>query len=218
MVYLDCDRRRPQLKRDPLGRREQTLMTNPVFSSVQFDATFDELIDIQLRTLSASQVVSSWRRVNRIAMAAVTALVAFLLIQLFPRLFQLSPRATATAGLLGAGAAALISYAMYPLDHKRILRRRLGKLLIEQFGNIQSIRCEIELRRDNLFVRQAGLEIAHSWTTIRGIRDTPDGVEFKFPAGLLMVRSRAFATPAEREQFLSQARGLASEGGGLTCA
>jgi hypothetical protein len=204
--------------RDSLGRRQQTLMTNPVFSSVQFDATFDELIDIQLRTLSASQVVSSWRRVNRIAMAAVTALVAFLLIQLFPRLFQLSLRATATAGLLGAGAAALISYAIYPFDHKRILRRRLGKLLIEQFGNIQSIRCEIELRRDNLFVRQAGLEIAHSWTTIRGIRDTPDGVEFKLPAGLLMVRSRAFATPAEREQFLSQARGLASEGGGLTSA
>ena len=186
-------------------------MTNPILSNVQFDATFDELIDIQLRVLSGSLAVSSWRRVSRIATAAVTALIMFLLIQLFPR-------ATSTAGLLGAGAAGLISYAMYPIDHKRMLRRRLGKLLNEQFGNIQSIRCEIELRRERLVVRQTGVEIAHSWSSIRGIRDTPDGVEFKLPAGLLMVRSRAFATPAEREQFLSQARALAHAGGGLTSA
>src|SRR5258708_17784013 len=163
-------------------------MTDPVFSNVQFDATFDELIDIQLRALSGSQVITSLRRVNRITIAAVTALLVFLLIQLFP-----GP--TLIAGLLGAAAGGLISYATYPADHKRMLRRRLGKLIIEQFGRIQSIRCEIELRRESLFARQAGLEIAHSWSTTRGIRDMPDGIEFKFTAGLLMVRSRAFATP-----------------------
>lgn len=177
-------------------------MSDPTSSHVQFDATVDDLVDVQLRFLRKSKVASSWPRVDGLFISLGTALAVFVLIR-----FLLD--AGLAAGFIGAGIAALVAYITYPHDYERRIRRRLSRLLTEQFGKSQSLLCEVELRPKGIWVRQGNIEIIHDWAALRAIQDTPAGVEFTFSGGLLLVRSRAFATRAERDEFLARSRALA---------
>jgi hypothetical protein len=178
-------------------------MRDPTIT-VQFDPTFDELIDVELRFLRSSKAASAWRRNDAIFAAVGAALLTFFAIQILTH-------ATLLLSLLGTSVGALIGYKTYPRDQERRLRRRLMRLLKEQLGEVQSIRCDVELGPHGITVRQQGRTITYSWSNVKEIHDTPHGVEFRFAPGLLVVRSRAFPDQAARDQFLTQARALAHQ-------
>ena len=68
------------------------------------------------------------------------------------------------------------------------------------------MRCEIEVRPTCLWVRQDNTEILLGWSAIRIVEDTPGGIELWSHWGAIVARDRGFATPADRERFLAEAR------------
>lgn len=82
-------------------------MIDPTTNHVQFDATLDDLIDVQMRFLRRSGVASSWPRADSLLVAAGAALLLFLVVQV---LFH----AALAPSLVGAGVAAAIAYVVYP--------------------------------------------------------------------------------------------------------
>lgn len=60
------------------------------------------------------------------------------------------------------------------------------------------------LRRCPQRVNQVGLML--DWSAIRIVEDTPGGIELWSHWGAIVARDRGFATPADRERFLAEAR------------
>ena len=88
--------------------------------------------------------------------------------------------------------------------------KRIRQYLVEQLHGSATVRCEVELRSSGLWIRQDGVEHLYLWTDVNGIEETSIGVEIAVKSTLLVVRSRAFPSPVERDNFLQHARRLAS--------
>lgn len=187
-----------------MDHRGHMQMIEPATSHVQFEVTLDEVVDVQHRMLRESKIASSWRRKGRVAAAAITGVILFLSIQLLPD-------TVTAASLFGAAVAFLVVYSVYPMDHERRVRRRLRRLLTERLGDVQSVHCEVELLPRGTRVRRAAVEITFDWGDLQTIEDTPDGIEYLFKSGIVLVRSRAFASQVARDQFLAQSRALAHQ-------
>jgi len=93
---------------------------------------------------------------------------------------------------------------------KEILKPQ-KEMVAEQFRGQPTISSELELRREAVWIRQAGIEMIFPWSLCTSIIENADDIEMNFLPGVSVIRNRYFATPAERTLFLETARTLAGK-------
>jgi hypothetical protein len=181
------------------------LISNPDVLRIGFDYSLDEAIDANDRFIRGSPAAQSARRRSVLSAGLVFGGAAFVV-----GLFRLDrvdaigwtlPLATGIA--LGAGFAAL-----YSLLYERSIRSRVRSFLHDH-ARAGSLHCEIELTPEGVRVRQPYTEIFFDWRDAVAVVDAADAIELHFEMGMVLARNRAFATAADRAEFLSRARTLA---------
>jgi len=105
------------------------------------------------------------------------------------------------------GGASIGHYAYY---YDARIKQRMLRELATEYGT-ETMRCQVELRRDGTWVRQINDENTYVWKDFLQLTDSDLGVELWFRNGYLLIRPRAFPTPADRADFVSTARSLARE-------
>lgn len=182
---------------------------------IHFDATLDEIVDVNLRLTTRTQSFRAYRA--RAVWVAGGCLSAAVLAMVFIRARQADVAvSTAIWGVLVVVALTLgagFGY-LYGLYVDWAMRRQYKRVVAEQLellGGTTDVRCDIELRREGVWVVQKGLEVTFPWSNAAGIEDTGDAIELRFSPGLVVARNRAFHNSLDRARFLERARELASE-------
>jgi hypothetical protein len=166
---------------------------------VKFEFTPEDQLDASRRFLARSRVIASWRWKG----LAYTALLTWLLVFALHTYLYSRPGVAALLGMAAAGLAAVL----YPSSHKRGVEKRLRKLHREQFGDTDKFLCEVELTSEGVGVRQMNRRVIYEWASVAEIQDTDDSIDIITGDGCgVIVRDRAFATDAERKEFLELAR------------
>jgi hypothetical protein len=101
----------------------------------------------------------------------------------------------------------LLSYFWARWFYDRTISGRIKRIVLEQFAKADSLRCEIELRPNDLWTRQDGTEITLPWRDIEEVVETGDAIELRFRNGLVVARNRVFSSPSHRAEFLGIAEG-----------
>ena len=179
---------------------------------IHFESTLDEIVEVNLRLTPRTQSFRAYRA--RAVWVAGGCLSAGVLAMVFIRARQADVDVSAAiwgvvlAAALARGAGFGYVYGLY-VDWA--MRRQYRRVIAEQLGGTTNVRCDIELRREGVWVVQKGLEITLPWSNAAGIEDTGDAIELRFSPGLVVARNRAFRDALDRARFLERARELASE-------
>ncbi len=173
---------------------------------ITYDATIDYAVDVAFRLAGRTQAFRRQLRLN-IIIAGIFGALGFLGFWTYygswPAGFNL---AIAAAGAVAFG---LISARLFKHFFIKEMHKLHRKMIAEQFGGKPAIPCELELRSDAVWARQAGMELTFPWTTCAGIQDNVGDVEMQFTPGICVVRNRYFVSMADRQSFLDTARRLA---------
>jgi hypothetical protein len=177
---------------------------------LEFDMTVDDAVDLNLRGLRRSKTFRSIR-----ARAIWTpALISGPAVLATWILSSGSPPNSTVMWAIGGIVAVVFSVVAYFLGrwfYDWTVSRRIRRIVLEQFGKADSVRCEIELRPAELWTRQDGTEITLPWADLEDVVDTNDGIELRFRNGLVLARTRVFASPGQRAAFLAWVKGALSE-------
>lgn len=177
-----------------------------VFQRIMYDATVDDAVDVALRMSRRSPAFRKQLRLTVVIAGVVTALIVFVFFAFFER----NRTPTVLPVILGISAACgILGTAIFRRQFTKEIFKQQRKVTADQFGGRPSIRSELELRADALWVRQAGMEMLLPWSVCTSVIDNPNDVELNFAPGICVVRNKDFASPAERHQFLETARRLA---------
>jgi hypothetical protein len=169
---------------------------------IRFDATVDELIEVQERVLERSKVARSWQRQGAIFSAfqngfyvgTLTFIIVYMVSTLLPAL------------ILSIGLFVITSIASWYFHHE-IVRQRLYKYFREQFGDRETIPFELELREAGIWTNQLGVQSMVEWANIEEINLTEETIEFYMRGGgVTFVRKRAFSSTEEHQRFIDAAR------------
>jgi len=167
---------------------------------VRFDFTLDDMVDVTERATGRSRLIRYWRSQSTVVMCCIAAALAYV-----------SAPAAIGWRLFAAAAAIGITASLYPAGMASARRSRLRQFMRERFGSDGPYTCEVEISPAGLQVSQAGTRSIREWRTIVSIEDVTAGIEFTSrPGGTLVVRNRAFASAADRAEFLRAARSYAT--------
>lgn len=176
------------------------------FARVGFDATMDEIVEVNLRQFTVS---ARHRRQLQRARLWLGVTVALLVLggpsSLWPAghgivQFPVALAFAILGGWLGARA------------YVRSLDKKVRRLVTEQLRGARTLPVEVELRSAGVWLDQDKVQRQHQWSDVTAVSDTSSGVEIVMRNALLMVRNRVFPTSAEREAFIAHARRLAANG------
>lgn len=173
---------------------------------VSYGATVDEIADAHLRLFFDTDAARRDRRVASLATAGVTAAaVWFLLSSTF-----------ALLAVLIALVAGVLGFQLFRREYDRLARRKTRNLLVEQLGGDDPVPLAISLFPEGIVVEQQGATLRVEWDRVSQLVDRPIGVEFTVerPRSLIVVRSRAFPSVAERAAFVRLARQYMASAGG----
>ncbi|MFC1736147.1 YcxB family protein [Candidatus Hydrogenedentota bacterium] len=163
---------------------------------IEYDTTFDEIVDTHLRIHSRSKVFRRAIRRNVLSVCLMVAVGSFLFISepLFVR---------TTIAVIAAAFGGLFTFLSYPWWNKRFVR----KYLREQLGSQGPFKFEMELRDEEIWTKMESTQLLFDWKNVLEILDKPDAVEFYVKnGGFIIVRNRGFKSSEERSQFLCRAR------------
>ena len=164
---------------------------------VQFNFTLEDCVDASKRFLARSKA-ASWKWQGLVYSALFTWLLVFAVVTLLYG----KPEIGAS---IGVGLAALTA-VLYPSSHEKAVERRLRNCHMEHFDRAKTFLCEVELKPDGLYVRQMDRQIIYEWLSVDEIQETGDSIDiFTQDGGGVVVRNRAFATAADRKEFLESA-------------
>ena len=163
---------------------------------VQFDYSEDELVEGSMRFMMRSKSVRTWQWQGYFTTALVMGVLGF---AFFP---------WAGNGALGIAAAlALFGAAMYHMTYREEFEKRVRKLCRERIAEGWPLSCEVELSPVGVEIRQRGTQTTHEWEEVAEVIETADSVDiFTRSGGGVIVRQRAFASPAARQEFVNLAR------------
>lgn len=173
---------------------------------IVYDATIDDAVDVAIRLSNKSQALQKQFR----GMVIGTGILGGFA---FTAIWISYLTAPARFDIASAAAGGLVFGVVFALVFRRFFvretRKQQRKIVAEHFNGNPSVPCELELRADGIWVRQAGIEMTFPWTLCTGVRETADDIEINFTAGMCVVRDRHFASIVERQSFLDAARRLA---------
>ena len=176
------------------------------FPRVSFEFTIDEAVDARRQFVESSPEASSWRRREKWnfvgAFILVASVVAFLLAR---------QRLHVIAIVVGFACIALLAIVLaipfgWYYDH--LVKRRVRRFLIEQYGGEGPHPCTIELRPEGLWAALPTIQMSFPWQEATGFHDAAQGITVTFKGGRVLIRSRGFGSEAERGEFLRQLRHL----------
>jgi hypothetical protein len=180
-------------------------MADPV-NKVEFDATIDECVDVQIRVASHGTTLGKRRRRSRVLFGLTIAV-------LFPASFFFEARhvtmlVVLVVGIVGLGLGTLCGhwYGFYVDWH---IRHNARCMIKEMLPGVSTLRCEIELRPETLWTKSRDTEVSFAWSRLTGVDDADRGIELWFDPGLVLIRSRAFASTDARRRFLERVKELA---------
>ena len=185
-----------------LGELRSTTMDT---SRLTFEFTVDEAVDVQIASLKMSREAASWRRREQVKFVfALTVLFAVLLV------LASDDQSVAVSAFLVAFAFVVSLLLAVPFGwyYDHLLRSRTRRFLIEQLGGAGPYRCSMEIRPDNLWVAQSGIELAFPWNEATGVQEAPEGITITFRGGRVLARSRGFTSDDHRSNFLGRLREL----------
>ena len=170
---------------------------------LQFETNLDELVDAHVRF----QWGTPWARRQRLKLMLLwSAIFAASLGYICIQAFRIGPFKTAVT-ITGLAVLATVVFALAFLWlYNWSLPRSIRSSLAGQYGLSGSWTFEIELRPDGAWTRSRGLEMTFLWPQARGVEDLDAGVLLRFQSGLILVRTRAFASPDVRRAFVETAR------------
>jgi len=169
----------------------------------EFDFTHGDLLDVLLRSPSFAVLqkrLGGW----------VLLLGAVVFCASIP--FWVRDASLADRAVISVIFAALVVCQRRPMARRwaeRFLRRQADAVM----ARTASARCVVELMPGRLVCRQIGITLGWDWPLVLAVEERGDDVEFRSGrslehASMLVVRGRAFATPAQRAAFLALARRL----------
>lgn len=168
---------------------------------VQFEFTKEDLVDASKRFLKRSKVIKSGIWKASVYSALTVAVMVFLV-------FQKGP----TIGLVFGLVAAVIIVFLYPRWHERSLENRLRQLADEMMTSPGPYICEVEPRREGLWLRQMDKQIIYEWRSLEALEEAADSVDiFSRDGGGVIVRNRAFVSESDRAQFIELVRSSLAE-------
>lgn len=175
---------------------------------VVYDATVDDALDVAWRLAYRSQAFRKQMHAN-VVIAGIASGAVFFGYWLYSSGMSLANFVFATvAGVLFG----IVFAGIFRRFFDKEFRKQHRKMIAEQFAGKPAIQCEIELRPDAVWTRQAGMEMIFPWAVCTGVKNNAEDVELTFELGICVVRNRYFASPAERDEFLDTARRLSAKG------
>ena len=171
---------------------------NPNVPAVSFEATIEELADVQIRYANLTSVGKQMRRQYARGLGIAVGLT--FAIATAAEFGWSDASAWVTSGAVGLLIGSLVAgYGRLSYDDR--LRRRQTQLLKSAFGP-EPFRCDVELTPEGVVTRQKNTVTTNPWKDLTAVNELPEGVELCFQGGYVMVRARAFGSPAERAYFL----------------
>lgn len=162
---------------------------------VEFEATLDERVDVAQRLGQRLPSLRGRLLRQRIAAGVFLALASLLL----PAMPGESPSPWLRAGI----AAALFTCGfLFTGRSLRESRRRAMATALREFDGKDDVHCAVELRHAGVHVLQDGVGLSWPWSDLRTVEGDTGDVTLLFRQGMLVVRSRAFATAGQRQRFL----------------
>ena len=166
---------------------------------VEFTYNQKDLIDVNMRILRRSKTVLRGRR-----QAAIFLIIFFWLAIYVVFISWLGNPYLAVMMLV---VSTLTVIALHPISHKHALEKRLRSLCKESYGDRDSFQCEVELTPVEVRIRDENTQTVYEWKSIEEVVLTEDSVDlFTRAGGGVVVRNRAFESPAKRADFIALAQ------------
>ena len=170
--------------------------------AAEFDATLDEFVDVHMRMALRLGTYQRQRRHSQLLVGGVAAVC------LLGGLAGRAHLAIAPTLVIGVPSGVLFGWlaaVSYGRFNDRYVKRAWREAIDKQLGG-GPVRCQVELRQDELSCATPHHSVGFPWTRLTEIRVLDGDVEFWFDPGLVVVRARAFPTTAERDAFIRTAR------------
>ena len=171
---------------------------------VEFDATLDERVDVQVRLAILVPSLRASRRRARIGVGVGAGIAMLLLPFAFRLPLPLRLLLATVAGTVGYAAAG----PWLAASHRRLVRQALREM-----GAETPVRCEVELHRDALRVCQGGIDMRVPWSDLQSVTERRGDVELCFRQAMVVVRRRAFRGEQQLSGFLGLVEQLAQPDG-----
>jgi hypothetical protein len=170
---------------------------------VQFEFSAADLAEVASRASDRSRVVQGWRWQGRAAWAVLVSLLVY----------AVTPGKPIGRAVIAVLVCLLLVVVIPRLRRASNRNSQMLRYYREQLGGDGPFVCEVEVSPAGLITRQLGAETTHPWSQVASATEVSGGIEFIYrPMGALLVRDRAFQTPAAREQFLALALRLIPHG------
>ncbi len=153
-----------------------------------FDATLEDYVDVSVRS---SPLTQEYYVMLAFSILGNTILSGFIAYCVWANIYLTS--------IFAVGGIAYVVAANY-----NIRERRARKLYRDTYRIKEAVPVEVEVSDAGLSFRQFGATIINDWNTVRVEEETDDAIYFRVALGqLCAVRKRAFATEAEKSEFLT---------------
>jgi phosphate/sulfate permease len=172
-----------------------------------YDTTIPEAVDVAWRLAYRTQAFRKQLR-NNVIYAGVGAGLVFFAAWLY---IVGTSALNVVLASVAATLFAIVFAAIFRGFLEKEIRKQQRQLIAEQFGDKTIIQCEIELSGDGVRVRQDGMEMIFPWALCTRVQNNPGDIEMNFTPGICVVRSRHFASSAERQKFFDNARRLSEQ-------
>jgi hypothetical protein len=167
---------------------------------VTFEATLDDFVDVMVRSNPRTQEWYARLILSVIANAVLGVIVS----QYLWNNWTLS-------SIMGLVLATYIPAANY-----NIVERRARNLYRNTYRIHGPVQVDVEVTERGLSIKQFGMTTIYDWNTVRLQEETDDAIYFRAAFGnLCAVRKRAFASEAEKNEFIELANRYWSEAAGF---
>jgi hypothetical protein len=171
-----------------------------------FDTTAEERTDVAVRV---AELLPSVRRQRHLTVAitlGVAAVVVFALMR------WTSPDSAWPVQAGCAAAATAVVGLFTPRSFRRAHRKLIHRTMVDAYGGDGPMPFAVELHPDGLVADCRDHRISLPWRAVHTVRQDGDDIEIRSRTVLVIVRARAFATPAARATFFDLCQSLASGG------
>ena len=165
---------------------------------VGFEATLDEYVDVNVRSLKRSGAWYTQRRNNAIITGVLGVVIVFAILSLT----EMPLESRLSFAVLTGIVSGWLAWLFFPGSiEKRI--RDYGR---KQMGTCELFRVEVELDAQGIALTQFGNRITRAWSTVRQVQPSEDGIDFRFLNGsIATVRAKAFESSEQQKEFLDLA-------------
>ena len=161
---------------------------------VSFDATLDEFVDVNLRTLKRTGMWEQQRKRVSVWVGIAGPIIALAILS-FGQL-SLEQRLS-IAGVIGFVAFGLYGFRFPQLEHDRV-----RTFCQKRIGADKTFPVTVELEGQGVSFTQLGSKSIHGWATVQGIQRCGDDIDIQFVDGSVgTVRTRAFESSQQQLEF-----------------